>query len=52
MLKTQGGPAGRLGGGGPGPSGGGAGGKGKGQVLMMTDEEWEEYKRNIQQRNQ
>jgi hypothetical protein len=42
MLKTQGGAAGKMGGSGvPG-----------GRVLMMNDEEWEEYKKNIAQRNQ
>lgn len=50
MLKTQGSPASNAG----ARAGGGAGGggKGKGQVLMMTDEEWEEYKKSIQMRNQ
>lgn len=60
MLKTQGSPAANAGGGGgagrgPGGSTGGprgtGGGRGKGQVLMMTDQEWEEYKKSIQQRN-
>ena len=56
MLKTQGSPAANAGGGG-GPGGitggqrGTGGGRGKGQVLMMTDQEWEEYKKSIQQRN-
>jgi hypothetical protein len=56
LLKTQGGARSGAGAGGAGAAGagGGAGGRkrtGGSQVLMMTDEEWEEYKRNIQQRN-
>ena len=56
LLKTQGGARSGAGSGGGGASGGGSGGAGRkrgggSQVLMMTDEEWEEYKRNIQQRN-
>ena len=56
LLKTQGGARSGAGSGAGGASGGAAGGAGSkrgggSQVLMMTDEEWEEYKRNIQQRN-
>ena len=55
LLKTQGGARSGAGGSsGAAGAGAGAGGRkrtGGSQVLMMTDEEWEEYKRNIQQRN-
>jgi hypothetical protein len=52
LLKTQGASAGPRTAGGPIRSGQpDRQKKGGSQVLMMTDEEWEEYKRNIQARN-
>lgn len=43
LLKTQGGAAGRM---------GGQPGGGKSNVLMMNDEQWEQYKQDVAAKNQ